>query len=216
MSMNRRRFNAFILAAASAAALPIAARELVEGRDWRPVPTPQPSDTPGQIEILEFFSYGCPHCGRFNEVVLPWAESLPPDVVLRRIPVTFGRKAWENLARLYFSLEYTDNLERLDQAAFDALHEQRKQLFTEEAIFDWIEEQGVDRESFATVFKSFGVETRLMRSKQLTRDYEINSVPTMTVAGRYIVVGEGASTYDDLLVITEGLLDKARRDGGLA
>lgn len=216
MTLTRRHFSSGLIAVLGAAALPTWARALVEGRDWRPVPAPRPSDTPGKIEVLEFFHYGCPHCSRFNPLVEQWAESLPEDVAFQRMPVTWGRSALENLARLYFTIEYTDNKARLDQAVFDALHERPKQrLFSEKDIFDWVADQGIDRKSFEEVFGSFAVETRLARSKQIEKDYEINAVPMVIVGGRYIVVGEKASTYQDLLEIAEALIDKVRKEGAV-
>ena len=42
----------------------------------------------GKIEVLEFFSYGCPHCNDFNPLIHAWAL-LPADVVFRKVPITF-------------------------------------------------------------------------------------------------------------------------------
>ncbi len=212
MQLTRRRFTSLLLAALGATTLPAWATELVEGQDWRPLPTPQPSDAEGQIEVLEFFSYGCPHCGDFNPLVKSWATKLPDDVAFRRVPVTFGRAPWEQLARLFHALEYTGDLERLDQAVFGALHERRKRLYSRKAILDWVTDQGVDRESFAKVFDSFGVQTRLARSEQLAKRYQVNSVPLVVVDGRYVVVGEKATRFEDLLVIADGLIEKARTE----
>lgn len=216
MLLTRRRFNLLLLAGLGTAALPIAAEELVEGRDWRPLPTPQPSDNEDKIEVLEFFSYGCPHCGDFNPLVKSWAADLPDDIDFRRVPVTFGRAAWEQLARLYHALEYTGELERLDQDVFDALHEQRRRLYSRKAILDWVADQGVDREAFATVFDSFGVQTRLARSEQLANRYQVNSVPLVVVGGRYVVVGKNATRFEDLLGIAEELIEKARTEAAKA
>lgn len=212
MTLTRRRFNQSLAAALAAAALPAWASDLVEGRDWRPVATPQPSDTAGKIEVLEFFSYGCPHCSDFNPVINAWAAKLPADIAFRRVPVTFGRSAWEQLARLYHALEYTGDLERLDQAVFAALHERRERLVSKDAILDWVASQGVERAAFATVFESFGVQTRLARSEQLAKSYQINAVPMVIVGGRYVVVGKEAQRFEDLLVIADGLIAKARAE----
>ena len=216
MTLTRRRFNSCLVAALGAATLPAwapaRAEQLVEGRDWRAVSPPQPGDAPNKIEVLEFFSYGCSHCSHFNPIVKEWAKSLPDDVAFRRVPVTFSRRPWENLARFYFALDYMGELERLDQAFFDALHEERKRLFTEEAIFDWAADRGLDREKLANAFESFGVHTRLARAEQLAKTYRITGVPTLTVAGRYVVLGEGAETYGDLLAIADQLIAKARSE----
>ena len=149
MPLTRRRFNHLLLGTLGVALRPAAAGEdLVEGRDWRPLVRSQPPSEPGKIEVLEFFSYGCPHCAHLNPLVKPWAASLPAGLSFRRVPVTFGRAAWANLARLFYALELTGDLERLDQAVFAAVSEQRKNLFTEAAILAWVQGQGVAGDSF--------------------------------------------------------------------
>lgn len=215
MAMNRRRFNRLLLGAlASAPGASLipqgAAANLVEGRDWRPLELPQPPSDPAKIEVLEFFSYGCPHCAHLNPHIKPWAAALPPDVSFKRIPVTFGRAAWANLARLFFALELTGDLDRLDQAVFDAVTEQRKGLYTDKAIFDWVQGQGVALDAFKEAFNGFTTENQLKRSDVLVQRYRVDAVPRITVAGRYVVVGDGVKDYGDLLAIADQLIAKAR------
>jgi thiol:disulfide interchange protein DsbA len=108
MPLTRRRFNLLLLGALGTALRPaVAGADLMEGRDWRPLARPQPPSEPGKIEVLEFFSYGCPHCAHLNPLIKPWGAALPADLSFRRVPVTFGRAAWANLARLFFALEAT-------------------------------------------------------------------------------------------------------------
>lgn len=218
MTLTRRRFNQAILTALAVAALPLPAgtTELVEGRDWVPISPPQPGDSAGKIEVLEFFSYGCPHCRELHPLVSVWATHLSDDVALRRIPVSFGRSAWAALARLYLALELTEDLARLDMAVFDAIHDQRAKLYTKESIVAWVEAQGVDAKAFTEAFDSFAVQTRLARSDQLVRQYRIDAVPRLTVAGRYAVVGREAKGHADLLAIADALIEqtRARRAAG--
>ena len=214
MPLNRRQFNqalASLLAAAYTGGA-VAATELKEGEDWRAIKPPQPSDTPGKIEVLEFFSYGCPHCGSLNPLVKTWAAQLPEDVAFRRVPVTFGRRAWANLARLYYALEIMGSLERLDQDIFHAIHEERVRLYTEPAMIEWLKEKDVDLDRFEQVFASFDVQTKLGRADYLAGRYVIDAVPTITVGGRYAVLGRRVKTLPDLLEVAEGLVEKARAE----
>jgi thiol:disulfide interchange protein DsbA len=126
------------------------------------------------------------------------------------MPVSFGRAAWANLARLYFTLALIGALERLDQAVFDAIHAQRTQLFTKDRILEWVARQGVDAEAFASTFDSFAVQARLGRSDQLVRAYQVDAVPLLTVDGRYAVLTEGIEDHADLFRIADGLIEQAR------
>ncbi len=216
MQLNRREFHRLILASLTLAAPGLHADPgladpgLIEGRDWAPVTPPQVGAKPDQIEVLEFFSYGCPHCRDLNPLVKRWAAGLGPEVHFRRVPVSFGRAAWANLTRLYYALEVLDELERLDQGVFDALHGQRKSLFTEQAITTWVAEQGVDPARFAEAFRSFEVEVSFTRAEALTRAYRVDGVPLLTVAGRYKVLSEGARTQADVLAIADRLIARTR------
>lgn len=211
MSLSRRRFNQTLLAMLAAGALPpLPASELVEGRDWKAIKPPQPGESEHKIEVIEFFSYGCPHCRHLHPLVTAWSKDLPEDVALTRVPVSFGRAAWANLVRLHYALGLTGDLERLDAAVFDALHAERTQLFTKDQILAWVEGQGVDAKTFADAFDSFAVQMQLNRSDQLVRKYGVDAVPLLTVDGRYAVVGQATKGYGDLLVITDGLIEQAR------
>jgi protein dithiol oxidoreductase (disulfide-forming) len=214
MPLTRRHFNQLLFSSFTLAALPITVQaELVEGEDWRAITPPQPGDVPGKIEVLEFFSYGCPHCGSLNPLVKQWESTLREDVVLRRVPVTFGRQAWANLARLFYALDSLDELERLDQSIFTALHEQRAKLYTEPAILEWLADKEIDTQRFKDAFNSFDVQTKVGRSDYLAGRYQIDAVPTIVVAGRYAVLGQKAKGLPDLLAIADQLIDRARNEG---
>lgn len=211
MGTFRRAWTAFTIAAAVliVAASPAVA-ELVEGRDWEPVPGGEGAERGPAIEVLEFFSYGCPHCSDINPLIKTWAEDLPGDVRFERVPVTFGRAAWESLARLFYALEFAGELERLDQPVFDAVTEQRTNLYTKKAVLDWIAGHDVDATEFAKLWDSFAVEAALARANTAAARYQVDAVPRIIVDGRYQVLGKGARSKAQLLEITDQLIDKAR------
>ena len=76
----------------------------VEGQQFVRIEPAVPTSTQGKIEVLEFFSYACPHCNAFEPLIAPWAKKLPADVVFRRVPVPFLMNA-ENFQRTYYALE---------------------------------------------------------------------------------------------------------------
>lgn len=193
------------------ASSPLLASELVEGRDWRSVPGgAEMAGDDTEIEVLEFFSYGCPHCSDINPLIKQWAEDLPSGVSFERVPVTFGRAAWESLARLYYALDFAGELERLDQAVFDAVTKQRTNLYTEKTVLNWVAEQGVDPEAFAKFYNSFAVEAALAKANTLAARFRVDAVPMIIVDGRYVVLNEGARTHAELLERAAALIEKAR------
>ena len=203
------------LAAAGSAAGAPASAPLAQGKDYRLLTPPRPTSSPGKIEVLEFFSYACPHCAKFSPLVSAWAAALPKDVVFRRVPVGYGRLAWVNLSRTYYSLEATGDLGKLDAALFRAIHEEHENLFDEQSIADWVGRHGGDSARFVNAYASFGVNNQTVQADQMTEDYGIEAVPCLVVDGRYVVVSPAQAadeeqTFKDLLQLTDRVIALAR------
>jgi thiol:disulfide interchange protein DsbA len=178
----------------------------VENQDYQKLAPPQPTATPDKVEVIEFFSYGCPHCYALQAHVVKWAAELPPNVSFVRVPVSFGRREWGQLSRAYYALEATGDLARLDDALFDGIHKEGRPLFDEDNLAAWAGEHGVDAGKFRAAFESPGVSARALRAEQLSRLYKVNSVPHLIVDGKYIVLGK---THEETLKIARQLIDKS-------
>jgi protein dithiol oxidoreductase (disulfide-forming) len=172
---------------AAAATAPAAA---VEGKDYRLLSEPQPPSKPGRIEVLEFFSYACPHCNEFYPLVSAWAAKLPKDVVFGRVPVGFNRPVWVNLARAYYALQASGDFAKLDGALFHALHEEHLQLVDEGSLAEWVGRSGGHADKFAAAYTSFGVNNDTARADEMVQSYTVDAVPTLAIDGRYIVLGD--------------------------
>jgi len=155
------------------------------GKDYALIDPPQPTDSGNKVEVIEFFSYACPHCNHLEPALEAWSHKLPPNVVLRRIPVTFGRTEWVGLAKLHFALEALGKGDELSGKVFHAIHEEHNLLSTPDACADWAAKQGIDRAKFLDAFNSFGVQTKLQRANMKASTYAIDGVPTLIVDGRY-------------------------------
>jgi protein dithiol oxidoreductase (disulfide-forming) len=178
----------------------------VQGQDYQLLTPAQPTATPGKVEVIEFFSYGCPHCYALQSHIVRWVAELPANVSFMRVPVSFGRREWGQLSRAYYALEATGDLKRLDDALFDSIHKEQRRLFDEDTLAAWAAEHGVEAAKFRAAFESPGVSAQAMRAEQLSRNYKVNSVPHLIVDGKYIV---GGKTHDEMLKIARQLVDKA-------
>jgi protein dithiol oxidoreductase (disulfide-forming) len=185
----------------------------VQGQDYELLNPAQPTSSPDKVEVIEFFSYGCPHCYAMQPQIEKWAAQLPENTSFMRIPVSFGRREWGQLSRAYYALEATGDLARLDDAVFDGIHKEHKQLFSEDALAAWAAENGIDAAKFRAAFESPGVSAKAMRAEQLSRDYRVNSVPHVIVDGKYIVKGK---THEETLKIARQLVDKAAAEKKIA
>ena len=187
--------------------------ELAAGRDYVPIVPAQLTDNPAKVEVLEFFSYGCPHCSDFHPTVSRWSAALPGDVVFKRVPISFNRPQWASLARLYYALEATGDLARLDGVVFNALHKENRRLYDDKSIIEWVAAQGVDGKKFTEAYNSFGVISKARRADQLAQAYKIQGVPALAVDGRYLVIGKDRG-FADLVALTDQVINKARSEHG--
>ena len=160
------------------------AQGLAEGTNYVRLKNPVPVETGKNIEVIEFFSYGCPHCGELEPMLQGWLKNKPADVTFRRIPVMFQPR-WENLAKAYYTLEAL-NEDKLSPDVFVAIHSRNAPLWNEKDFLDWVASKGVDRKKAEELFNSFGIGGKVSRAKQLAQAYQIQSVPTIIVDGKFM------------------------------
>lgn len=182
--------------------------QLAAGRDYTVIEPAQPTDDPSRIEVVEFFSYACPHCSDLNPEIHKWAAKLPSDVTFRRVPVSFN-PFYELMARLFYSLETTGDLARLDQPLFNAIHVKGLKLINEKSITEWVTSQGVDALKFGEAWRSFNVNSKTKRADQMARNFRIQGVPAVAVDGRYLI---GGKSLQELLALTDKVIEKRRAE----
>ena len=213
--MNRRDFSSALLASGAGASLLLAASAVraqapVEGRDYSLIQPPQPPANAAKIEVLEFFTYACPHCNAFEPMVGPWARSLPADVAFRRVPVNFLFNA-DNFQRTYYALEAMGLVDQMQPKVFAAVHVERQRLDKPEDIAALVAKNGGDSAKFLAAFKSFSVATAVTKAKKLQADYKIEAVPALTIHGRYLTSPSQANGAPQSLAVADALIDKVRR-----
>jgi protein dithiol oxidoreductase (disulfide-forming) len=197
-------------------ALGLAHAQPKAGVEYRELSTPQPTDTAGKIEVIEFFWYGCPHCYNFEPVLESWVKKLPKDTQFRRVPAMFNAE-YAAAARAYYALEAIGEVERLHKPLFDAVHTgSRLRVSNEAALTEWLGKQGVNTKKFAAAYRSFTVEGKLRRAAQLTQAYKIEGVPSMAVNGTYVVNTDNITSFDQLLAVADYLVEQTRKKGGNA
>jgi len=215
--MQRREFSQAALAAASAttlAALPLGVQAQgkppAEGKDYLLLSKPAPSEAPaGQIEVVEFFWYSCPHCNEFEPQLEAWAAKAPKDVSLRRVPVSF-RPDFEPQQRLYYVLEALGKVAALHKKVFYAIHVEKQTLNTADLVTAWAQKQGIDKAKFTELYNSFPVNMKARKATQLQEAFMVDGVPALGVDGRYYTSGSLAGNMARALTVTDHLLTLAR------
>jgi len=187
-----------------------AGRQFELGEDYARLTPAQPTSSgPEQIEVAEVFWYACPHCYTFDPYLESWKEDLPGDVSFVRIPVL-----WAGIhqihARIYYTAETLNKLDEVHADVFREIHVNRNGLDNAAAIGSFFENYGVDAATFDSTFESFAVYTKLQRADELARRYQISSVPTIIVNGKYTTSATMAGSYPQLLEVIDELIDMER------
>jgi protein dithiol oxidoreductase (disulfide-forming) len=204
--------EALVWAALACAGFAAAAQDLEAGKDYGVVTPPQRTDDPSKIVVIEFFSFGCPHCNAFNPSLTLWENTLPKDVRLEREAVIFGRQPWQKLAQIYYALQAIGKAEQLTPSVYGALHVEGVNWQTDQDILDWVAAHGVDHDQFARAFNSFSMRTYVARGDQLATAYKVPSVPTLVVDGKYIRPINDNGDFIGQLAIVDRLIEKARAE----
>lgn len=180
---------------------------LREGSDFRRLSRTAPVDAPaGKIEVVEFFSYTCVHCYNFVPVFNNWKQTVAADVVIKRSPVGFNA-SFEPLQRLFYTLEAMGKLDTHHDRVFKSIHEDRQRLNNLDAMAQWAQRNGLDRNQFVQTFNSFGVAGKARRATQLQDAYEVEGTPSLGIAGRFYVPGQAARTVQ----IANALIQQTRQ-----
>lgn len=213
--MKRREFSTHLAGAglglalagrAQAQGVPEEGKHYVRLQTAAPVTLPSPEK---KVEVIEFFWYGCSHCFTFEPLIEAWGKRVAPDVYFRQLPFAFIGPVEHQ--KLFYALEELGQREALQRRIFNAIHVDRQRIGTEAEITNFVAANGVDRAKFAEAWKSFGVNTKLNRGKQLSNAYKIDGVPSIGIQGRYYTSATLAGSHERALAVANYLIDLARK-----
>ena len=85
-----------------------------------------------QPEVMEFFSYFCPHCAKFEPIAEDLKKSLPEGVPMKKNPVAFlGREMGPEMQRAYAVASLLNVEGKLTPAIFDKIQDvYKRQVMT--------------------------------------------------------------------------------------
>ena len=182
-----------------------------EGKEYLRLSTPAPTEAAaGQIEVVEFFWYSCPHCNAFEPTFAAWKQKAPANVSVRRVPVAFNA-SFVPQQKLYFALQAMDNFDAMHVKVFHAIHVERNKLATDDAIFEWVGKQGANVAKFKEIYNSFTVANQVRKASALQQEYDVEGVPSMGVAGKFYTDGPRAGSMQNVLNVVDYLANQSRK-----
>jgi len=215
--------NLLLAAVAStvAAATPSAAAQATassagwqEGVNYTRFVPAQPTDVPaGQVEVLEFFWYACPHCFALDPAIEEWRKGKPAYVTFSRVPVTWS-EGHRSLARLFYTLKALGKGDSLHTEIFREIHVNGDPLVapdpsntvqTEQIQAKFVARFGISESAFKSAYESMAVNTDMQRADELVQRYRVDGVPTFIVNGKYKADVASAGGPDKLLKLVSDL-----------
>jgi thiol:disulfide interchange protein DsbA len=198
------------------AAVPLSGPTLwQEGVNYMRLVPAQPTDVPaGQVEVLEFFWYGCPHCNALEPTIEAWAKTKPAYVTFTRVPVLWnaGDRA---LGRLYYTVQSLGKIDDLHGAIFKEIHVNGDPLIgmdpenaaeAEHMQLVFVRKYGVSEQDFRAKYEhDMGVETALQHADELAERYRVTSVPDFVVNGKFVADVATAGSPERLISLLNDL-----------
>lgn len=164
-----------------------------------------------QIIIYEFFWYGCPHCFNLEPTMDRIEADLDKDAKVVKVPVAL-RESWLPHAKLYYAISQMDKIDDFHNLIFEEIHIEDNRLDTKETMTQFLGDNGIDTKKFLEKYNSYGTEARIKKASNLARKYQINSVPTIVVNGKYLTSGSFVSSYDELYSVVNLLVERERNE----
>lgn len=176
--------------------------EFVAGKDYQiitpttSIPSAYQVPNNGKIQVIQFFSYGCPACNHLEPLLEQWLKNKPANVDFIRVPVAF-EQGWDVYAKAYFIANAFGVADKLSPLIFNAIHKQGLNLSNESAMQQFFVQHGVSANDFAAAYDySTAIALNMNQANTMMQAYQVMFIPTFVVAGKY-ETSAGLTNGDD-------------------
>ncbi len=144
------------------------------------------------IEVVEFFSYACPHCANLEPMLDGWVAGLGENVDFKRVHIAIDTLT-TRLARTYLVLESQDLLEQNHRRIFDAIHERNITFLNDQQLAEFMHGRGIESDRFLSALNGRFVSRSVESNRQLAIDTRTLGVPALLIANKYQVTARGGN-----------------------
>lgn len=162
-----------------------------------------------KVKVVEFFSYGCPHCFELEKHMGPWLEKQKLHIDFSRNPSAWSPPL-ELLSQAYFTVQILKLEDKLHMSLFNAIHRERLNLQTVDGIRSFFVREGVTADVFDKTFESFAVKQKVFQAKNAFDKYKLTSVPSFVVADHFVTDVGRAGGHDQLVQLLTHLADLSK------
>ncbi|WP_312605516.1 thiol:disulfide interchange protein DsbA [Kosakonia cowanii] len=165
------------------------AADITEGKQYNTVDKP----VAGEPQVLEFFSFYCPHCYDFEQV---WHVSeavkkkLPQGTKMTKYHVEFLGPLGKEMTQAWAVAMALGVEDKISSPMFEAV-QKTQTVQTVADIRDVFIKAGVKGEEYDAAWNSFVVKSLVAQQEKAAADLQLQGVPAMFVNGKYQIDQRG-------------------------
>lgn len=152
----------------------------------------------GEPQVMEFFSFFCPHCYQFEQVYHVSAtvkKNLPENVKVTKYHVEFlGGEMGKTVTQAWAVAMALGVEDKVTSPIFEGI--QKTQTITDPASLKeaFVKAAGITSEEYDSAWNSFVVKSLVAQQEKAAADVDLRGVPAMFVNGKYMVNNGGLDT----------------------
>lgn len=167
----------------AASPVPASSTDFTEGNQYADITSPKGQAAPtGPIELVEVFSYACPHCAEFAPYMDKLRAELPKGVTVRYMPAVFS-PAWMPSAQAFYAARQLGVLDQTHDAMFKA-HLEHYPLNSLQDMAAWYGKHGVDSDKFLAAATNATTTREMAKDQRTEMGWGIDATPTLVVGRR--------------------------------
>ena len=186
----------------------------LDGKDYFTLENPLPTNDPKKIEVVEVFSYICPHCFHFDPMLNDWMKTQKSDVALVRVHAMWN-KSMEPYQRGFYTMSTLKLKPGVHEAIFKRIHEEQKELPDAQAWADFLAGYGANKQAVLAAYNSPAVTELMSKADERFRAYQISGTPEMVVEGKYRISTRSAEGTEGMLKVAQYLINRSRSERAL-
>ncbi|HEJ9437913.1 TPA: thiol:disulfide interchange protein DsbA [Proteus mirabilis] len=169
----------------------VSAADISEGKQYTNLSKP----VAGAPQVVEFFSFYCPHCYQFSEVYKVNStveKNVPENTKVARYHVDFLGPLGKEMTRAWAVAIALGVEDQVSPALFKGIQETQSIRSVDDIRTTFIN-AGVKAEDYDAAINSFVVNSLVSQQQNAVTDFQINGVPAMVIDGKYKMKNDGIS-----------------------
>lgn len=172
------------------------AQEFEEGVHYEVVA----DEATSEPEIVEFFSFYCVHCYRFEPIAKSLKQAHPEAFEKAHVSFISPREdVGQTMTKAFAAAQKLDIEDKIADAIFDYNFKKNSMLTTKQDIRNVFIVNGVAGEEFDKALASFAVRAAASNMDRRASNLGVNATPTFIVNGKYKMLPQGFRDSEDFV-----------------